>query len=38
MSAAPEPIGMPVLTFPFVLVVWVFMPASPLFPQLRPVA
>jgi urea transporter len=38
MSAALEPIGMPALTFPFVLVVWFFVLASPLFPRLRPVA
>lgn len=36
MSAALEPIGMPALTFPFVLVVWFFVLAGPLFPRLRP--
>ena len=37
-SAALEPVGMPALTFPFVLVVWLFVLASPHFPRLRPVA
>lgn len=35
MSAALEPLGMPALTSPFVLVVWLFLLASPLFPQIR---
>lgn len=34
-SAALEPLGMPALTFPFVLVVWLFLLASPLVPRLR---
>ena len=38
MSAALEPLGMPALTFPFVLVVWVCVLAGPLFPRLQPVA
>lgn len=38
VSAALEPLGMPALTSPFVLVVWLFVLASPLFPRLRPVA
>ncbi|MBE7444041.1 MAG: urea transporter [Planctomycetia bacterium] len=38
MSAALEPLGMPALTSPFVLVVWLFLLASPLFPQIRTVA
>lgn len=38
LSAALEPLGMPALTFPFVLTVWLFLLASPLFPGLRPVA
>lgn len=38
ISAALEPIGMPALTSPFVLVVWLFLLASPLFPQIRTVA
>ncbi|GGY34050.1 urea transporter [Rhodanobacter panaciterrae] len=37
-SAALQPIGMPALTFPFVLVVWLFVLAGPYFPRLRPVA
>jgi len=37
-SAALEPVGMPALTFPFVLVVWLFVLASPYFPRLRPMA
>lgn len=36
-SAALEPLGMPALTSPFVLVVWLFVLASPLFPRLRTV-
>lgn len=36
MSAALEPLGMPALTSPFVLVVWLFLLASPLFSQIRP--
>jgi len=35
ISAALEPLGMPALTSPFVLVVWLFVLASPLFPRLR---
>ncbi len=35
MSAALEPLGMPALTSPFVLVVWLFLLASPLFPRLQ---
>ena len=35
VSAALEPLGMPALTSPFVLVVWAFLLASPLFPRLR---
>lgn len=35
VSAALQPLGMPALTFPFVLVVWVFVLAGPLFPRLR---
>lgn len=34
-SAALEPLGMPALTLPFVLVVWLFVLAGPLFPKLR---
>ena len=34
-SAALEPIGMPALTLPFVLVTWCFVAAGPLFPRLR---
>lgn len=34
-SAALEPLGMPALTLPFVLVVWLFVLAGPLFPPLR---
>lgn len=34
-SAALEPLGMPALTAPFVLVVWLFVLAGPLFPRLR---
>ncbi len=37
MSAALEPLGMPALTSPFVLVVWLFLLASPLFPQIKAV-
>ena len=37
MSAALEPLGMPALTSPFVLVVWLFLLASPLFPQIKTV-
>lgn len=36
-SAALEPLGVPALTFPFVLVVWLFVLASPLFPRIRTV-
>lgn len=35
MSAALEPLGMPALTAPFVLVVWLFLLASPLFLRIR---
>ncbi len=35
VSAALEPLGMPAMTLPFVLVVWVFVLASPLFPKLQ---
>lgn len=35
MSAALEPIGMPAMTGPFVLVVWLFVLGAPAFPQLR---
>ncbi|MES2361717.1 MAG: urea transporter [Pseudomonadota bacterium] len=35
VSAALEPLGMPALTLPFVLVVWLFVLASPLFTRLR---
>lgn len=35
LSAALEPLGMPALTSPFVLVVWLFLLASPRFPRLR---
>jgi len=35
VSAALEPVGMPALTLPFVLVVWLFVLASPLFTRLR---
>ncbi len=35
MSAALEPLGMPALTSPFVLVVWLFLLASPLFQRLQ---
>ena len=38
LSAALEPVGMPALTAPFVLVVWLFVLASPMFPRLRRVA
>lgn len=38
LSAALEPLGMPALTSPFVLVVWLFLLASPLFPQIRTVS
>lgn len=37
VSAALEPLGVPALTFPFVLVTWLFLLASPLFPKLRAV-
>ena len=33
VSAALEPVGMPAMTLPFVLVVWVFILAAPLFPR-----
>lgn len=36
VSAALEPLGMPALTLPFVLVVWLFVLAGPIFPGLRP--
>jgi len=35
LSTALEPLGLPALTGPFVLVVWVFLLASPLFLRLR---
>lgn len=35
VSAALEPLGVPALTSPFVLVVWLFLLASPVFPRLR---
>lgn len=35
MSAALEPLGMPALTSPFVLVVWLFLLASPQFKNLK---
>ena len=35
LSAALEPLGMPALTLPFVLVVWCFVAAAALFPRLR---
>lgn len=38
MSAALEPLGMPALTSPFVLVVWLFLLASPLFLRIRTAA
>ncbi|PQM28874.1 urea transporter [Sphingopyxis lindanitolerans] len=36
VSAALEPLGIPALTFPFVLVTWLFLLAAALFPSLRP--
>jgi urea transporter len=36
VSAALEPLGMPALTLPFVLVVWLFVLAGPIFPGLQP--
>ncbi len=35
ISTALEPLGMPALTSPFVLVVWLFLLASPLYQRLR---
>jgi urea transporter len=35
ISAALQPIGMPAMTAPFVIVVWLFVLASPMFPRLR---
>ncbi|HXF23577.1 MAG TPA: urea transporter [Gemmatimonadaceae bacterium] len=35
VSAALEPIGIPALTSPFVIVVWLFLLASPLLPRLK---
>lgn len=35
ISAALQPIGMPAMTAPFVIVVWLFVLASPVFPRLR---
>ncbi|WP_353154242.1 urea transporter [Herminiimonas fonticola] len=35
VSAALEPLGMPALTAPFVIVVWIFVLAGPLFPRLK---
>ncbi len=37
ISAALEPLGMPALTAPFVLVVWLFILAGPIFPRLQAV-
>ncbi|MGH8292781.1 MAG: urea transporter [Gammaproteobacteria bacterium] len=37
VSAALEPLGVPALTLPFVLVAWLFLFASKLFPKLRAV-
>ena len=37
VSAALEPLGVPALTLPFVLVTWIFLLASSAFPRLRPV-
>ncbi len=34
-SAALEPLGMPALTLPYVVVVWLFILAVPVFPRLR---
>lgn len=36
VSAALEPLGIPALTLPFVLVTWLFLLASPIFPKLTP--
>lgn len=36
MSAALEPIGMPAMTAPFILVCWVFLLASPIFGKIKP--
>ena len=36
VSAALQPLGLPALTLPFVLMVWVCMLAGPLFPRLGP--
>lgn len=38
VSAALEPLGIPALTLPFVLVTWLFLLASPVFSRLQPVA
>ncbi len=35
ISAALQPIGMPAMTAPFVIVVWLFLLASPIFPRLH---
>lgn len=35
VSALLEPVGMPAMTLPFVLVVWVFVLAKPVFPRLK---
>lgn len=35
VSAALEPLGVPALTLPFVLVTWLFLLASPIFPKIR---
>lgn len=35
ISAALQPLGVPALTSPFVLVVWIFILAIPLFPKIR---
>lgn len=38
VSAALQPLGVPALTLPFVLVTWLFLLASPVFPKLRAAA
>ncbi|MGH8278542.1 MAG: urea transporter [Gammaproteobacteria bacterium] len=35
LSAALQPLGVPALTFPFVLVVWIFLLASRMFPRIH---
>ena len=37
VSAALEPLGMPALRAPFVLMVWLFVLAGALFPRLQPI-